>query len=151
MMTKVNELKAEIEGMCSSTSSPTPPPYSPYKWTSVTRTSIGSSTLRHAGTLSFSIPSVIPSSAREVLIYFRVVDGNNRRGPSNDIKIFTQIGTTKYEKYLYLNSWPSTGGSHNTNSDNMWFPMPPNRMVYLHVPSAHGLWVSLRLLAIGYH
>ena len=151
MLAKVNELKSEIERMCPSVATPTPtvmPPYSPYNWTSVTKTLIGSSTLQHAGTISFTIPSIIPSSAREVLVYVALRDGSVARGPQNDIKIFTQLGTTRYEKYIYLHSWDTSG--HDTNSNNLWFPMPTNRRIYLTLPQAHSLWVYARLLAIGY-
>ncbi len=159
MIAKVNELKDEIEGMCSSTitgdpslttpSPPTMPPYSPYKWTSLLKTSIGTSNLQHAGTLSFTIPSVvIPYSAREVLIHAGVYMGTSSRGPQQDLKIFTQIETTRYEKYLLEFSWYQE--AINTNSDNMWFPMPPNRRVYLTVPAAMGDNAGVRLFAIGY-
>ena len=37
-------------------------------WTSVTMTSIGSSNLQQTGTIAYDIPSVIPSSAKEVLV-----------------------------------------------------------------------------------
>ena len=144
-----------IEGVCSdnTTSPPTMPTpqqyYSPFNWTSVPITQIGTSNHQHAGTLSFTIPSVIPSSAREVLVYAGVHSGgSNLRGPKKSIKVFTQIGTTRYEKYLYLYSW--TQNAVNTNSDNMWFPMPPNRRVYLTVPAAHGTNVDALIHVIGY-
>jgi hypothetical protein len=150
MLTKVNELKAEIEGMCSTapTSPPTMPPYSPYTWTSVPKTNIGNSNLQHASTVSFTIPSVIPSTAREVLIHAGVFSGYSNKGPYHDLKFFTQIGTTRYEKYLLVYGWPQH--AYNTNSDNMWFPMPPNRRIYLTVPAAHGNNAGVRLFAIGY-
>ena len=59
-----------------------------------------------------------------------------------------QIDTTRYEKYLMVYSWSQDAIS--TNSDNMWFPMPPNRRVYLTVPTAHGANAGARLFAIGY-
>jgi hypothetical protein len=150
MLTKVNELKAEIEGMCSTapTSPPTMPPYSPYTWTSVPKTNIGNSNLQHASTVSFTIPSVIPSTAREVLIHAGVFSGYTNRGPDHDLKFFTQIGTTRYEKYLLVYSYPQL--AYNTNSDNMWFPMPLNRRIHLAVPTAHGPDAGVRLYAIGY-
>jgi hypothetical protein len=150
MLTKVNELKAEIEGMYStaSTSSLEVPPYSLYTWTSVPKTKIGTSNLQHASTVSFSIPSVIPSTAREVLIHAGVFSGYSNKGPYHDLKFFTQIGTTRYEKYLLIYSWRQS--AFNTNSDNMWFPMPPNHRIYLTVPAAHGRNAGVRLFAIGY-
>ncbi len=39
---------------------------------------------------------------------------------------------------------------YNTNSDNMWFPMPPNRRVYLGVPKLYGNAVKVSIYVIGY-
>ena len=35
------------------------------------------------------------------------------------------------------------------NSDNMWFPMPPNRSLYLTVPVAQGKSIRADLYIIG--
>ena len=149
LLSKVNQLRTAIMSMCNSTS---PPPIQQYNhpvyWTSVTKTSIGSSNLQHASTMTFTIPNIIPSNASEVLIFMGVYSGRNINGPYNDLKIFTQIGTTKYEKYLMLYPWGQS--AVNTNSDNMWFPMPPNRRVYLTVSVAHGGYALANLYAIGY-
>ncbi len=146
----MNELSALLDGMCGTS---TPPPSVQqsncrFNWTSVPLTSIGTSNLRHASTMSFTIPNVIPSSANEVLIHAGVFSGGSNRGPYHDLKIFTQIGTNRYEKYLLVYSWNQD--AINTNSDNMWFPMPPNRRVYLTVPAVHGASAGVRLFAIGY-
>ena len=117
-------------------------------WTPVSRTNIGSSNLQTAGTFSFPIPSVIPSNASEVLIYAAVQSGGSNRGPFHDITVFTQIGDTRYEKYLLLYSW--TQDAINTKSDNMWLPMPEDRLVYIIVPAPHGANASAQVVAIGY-
>ena len=154
LIEKMNDLKNAIEGVCvldePTPPAPTVPPcnYCQVNWTSVTKSLIGESDLTHAGTLSYTIPSVIPSNAREVLVHARVHSGWSNRGPHQDIKFFTQVGTSKFEKYLYLASWDQF--ATNTNSDNMWFPMPPNRRVYLNVPAAHGANAGSRIYAIGY-
>ena len=152
MVVKVNELKAEIEELCSVINpTPTVQPHIQFKWTSVPKTDVGSSSLTHTGTFSFTIPSVIPSTASEVLIYVAAHSGGADRGSTSkdyDITLFTQIGTIRYEKYLHL--FPYFHIAINTNSDNMWFPMPPNRRVYLALQTAHGANVLARLYAIGY-
>ena len=153
IMSKMEGLKAAIESMCgNSTPTSTSPPiqqyYHPVNWTSVTKKYIGSSNLQHASTMTFTIPNIIPSSAREVLIFVGANIGGSNRGPYQDVIIFTQIGTTRYEKYLTLYSW--TQNAINTNSENMWFPMPPNRRVYLTVPARHDRNARVRFFAIGY-
>ena len=111
-------------------------------------TLIGSTNLQHAATFSYTIPDVIPSTAREVLVHAGVRNGNSNNGPLQHLKIFTQIETCRYEKYLLIYSYPQE--AYNTNSDNMWFPMPPNRLVYLTVPTETGGNSGVRLFVIGY-
>ena len=84
----------------------------------------------------------------EVLVHAGVYSGWSNQGPSQDLKLFTQIGMHRYEKYLYLYSYSDE--QVNTNSDNMWFPMPPNRRLSLTVPSPHGANTGTRIFAIGY-
>ena len=116
-------------------------------WTSVPLTAIGSNNLRRAGTLSYTIPSVIPSSASEVLVLAGIYCGSSSTLHQH-IKIYTKEGTKRYEKYLQMYSHPQTG--RNTNSDNMWFPMTSNRKIYMEIPSAHGSNCEGQLNAIGY-
>ena len=136
VMSKMTGLKAALKSTCGNSIPISTQRYDhPVGWTSVTKHHIGTSNLQHASTMTFTIPHIIPSSAREVLIFVGASSGHSNRGPYNDLKVFTQIGTTKYEKYLTLYSW--TQDAWNTNSENMWFPMPPNRRVYLTVPAAY--------------
>ena len=111
---------------------------------------IGSSDLDEVITSTYIIPGIIPSNATEVLVFVGAnIHGYSNVGPSTDLKIFTQIGATKYEKYLMLYSSDQT--TYFSNSENMWFPMPPNRMVYLTVPQAYGgkiAWIGFSV--IGY-
>lgn len=152
MIAKVNELKTAIEGMCSTTTASPPTVlqqyYSPYNWTSVRKTWMGLVRYHHAGTLSLTIPSVIPSSAREVLIYARSYNAYAVRSGDMDIKVFTQIGLKQYEKYIFLTFRPQNG--HSITNDNMWFPMPPNRRIYINVPSARPNSGAVYFSAIGY-
>ena len=149
-MEKMSALKTTLDGVCSDS----PPPSTvqqwsyPITWTSVPLTQFGYTNLQHAATLSFTIPSVVPSSAREVLIHAGVSTGWSDDGPQQFIKIFTQIGITKYEKYLLMHSYPQS--AINTNSDNMWFPMPPNRRVNITLQTAIGGNAVVYLHAIGY-
>ena len=149
VLAKVNELKSLVDSACADDPTlPALPCSCQSTWTSIPATSIGTSDLQHASTMTFTIPDLIPHYANEVLIHAGVFSGRSNRGPYHDLKIFTQIGTTRYEKYLMVYSWSQE--AYNTNSDNMWFPMPPNHRVYLTVPAAHGINGGVRLFAIGY-
>jgi hypothetical protein len=108
-------------------------------------------TNRAEQTWSFFIPGIIPSTASEVLVYAVVNAGWNDRSSTINLKFFTQIGGIKYEKYLPLVAYRQS--ALNTNSDNMWFPMPPDRRVFLYAPPAYESGnhsVSATIYVIGY-
>ena len=156
---KLEALSETVQTLCgSSTASPSvttqPPPAAqcdcapPVNWTS-TVSSIGSTSIKSAGTLAYDIPSVIPSSAKEVLIFANVEVGNS--GPSSQqhyIKIYTQQGSQQFEKYIFVVTYPQNARS--TNSDNLWFPMTTGRQVFVELGHAHTGHINLYLFAIGY-
>ena len=147
---KLQALSEAVQELCGST---TPAPTSQCNcsysetWTSVPLTRIGSNNLQHAGTLAYTIPSVIPSTAREVLVLAGIHCGHTPQLHQH-IKIYTQQGTRRFEKYLQMYSYPQN--AVNTNSDNMWFPMTTNHRIYMEIPSAHGSNCEGQLNAIGY-
>ena len=117
-------------------------------WTSVPRTIIGSTQLRDVGLESFDIPSVIPSSAKEVLVLADMQVGySGPPGVLNYVKIFTTNSRT-FEKYIVLRSAHQNAWS--VNSENMWFPMTAGRRVYIESEEAHNQNLILNLHAIGY-
>ena len=121
----------------------------PNTWTSVPRTFIGYTDMQYPGTLSYVIPSVIPSTAKNVLVHATMLTGTANT-VSQNIKIFTQDGSDRhYEKYLFSFSYPQN--AINTNSDNMWFPMPVNRRIYMTVTHDSGPNCGAYLFAIGYN
>ncbi len=66
------------------------------------------------------------------------------------LKVFTQEGSNKrFEKYLYMLTFHQL--AYNTNSDNMWFPMPSNRRIYMTVNKDVGANCGAQLYAIGYN
>ena len=105
--------------------------------------------MRHPNTFSYVIPSVIPSTAKNVLIYAAIFTGIASH-VSQHIKVFTQDGSDKhYEKYLY--AFSTTQHAINTNSENMWFPMPANRRIYMTVTNDCGHSCNAILYAVGYN
>ena len=120
-----------------------------HTWTSVPITSVGSTDLRHPNTFSYVIPSVIPSTAKNVLVYATLHSGGASSAKQH-IKVFTQDGSgMHYEKYLYSYSYPQN--AVNTNSDNMWFPMPANRRIYMTVTRDAGTHCYASLYVVGYN
>ena len=118
-------------------------------WTSVTITRIAFTQLRHTGTLAYDIPSVIPNTAREVLVLVSVTVGNS--GPdhrTHQLKIYTEQDQRQYEKYVFFIS--RSQNAWNTNSENMWFPVTSGRQIFVNSAYAHTGAVEVTLHAIGY-
>jgi len=139
---KLQSLSTALQAWCNNTSMVT--------WTSVPQTKIGTSNLQNAETTSYNIPSVIPSTAREVFIFVGAFQGRTSyAGHPDSLKIYTLQGTNRYEQYLYLFPY-NYNNAFNTNSDNLWFPMPTDKMIYLEVPVAQGPNAEAELFVIGY-
>ena len=118
-------------------------------WTSVPMTRFVVSYLRDTGIHDYDIPSVIPSSAKEVLLLASAEIGKSEpQGQSHYIKIYTQQDSQTFEKYLFIKTYIQDAQS--TNSDNLWFPMTSDRKVYVHVNFTHSGYLTFYLHAIGY-
>ena len=120
-----------------------------HTWTSVPITSVGSTNLRHPNTFSYVIPSVIPSTAKNVLVFAAIHCGTANAGVSQQIKVFTQDGPKHYEKYVYMLTYNQP--AYNTNSENMWFPMPTNRRIYMTVLKDTGANCGAQVFVTGYN
>ena len=144
---KLRGLQEAVTALCGGTTVTAPTVRN--TWTSVPITSIGSTNMRHPNTFSYVIPSVIPSTAKNVLVYATMYTGYAISVPQS-IKIYTQDGSNKhYEKYIYSRSYPQS--AVNTNSENMWFPMPTNRRVYMTVTHDAGSNCGANLYVVGYN
>lgn len=103
-------------------------------WTPmVERIHVGDVLLETASTNAYDIPSVVPDTAREVLF---TAAANCRLGGGlvNDfVQFYVEINGARYVKLLYLikSAGEVLPQGFNTNSDNIWLPMPPNRLVYI--------------------
>ena len=148
--TKLQELSTAVQASCQrSTTTASSVCSCPVGWTSVTMTHIGGSSFRSAHTVSYLIPSTIPSTAKEVLVYGYFRSGiSSPFDRTSHFKIYTETNGKRYEQYISLFSYP--GNAWNTNSDNLWFPMPRNRRIYMHIPNVHGGHIYGSLYVIGY-
>ncbi len=121
-------------------------------WTSVPKTNVAYNNLNQAATFSYIIPSVIPSDAKNILIFAFADLGppkNGLHGAGGDVIIFTQDGSNEhYEQYMCLTAWT---GLWRAQTDNMWFPMPANRRIYITLPVSMVNDGGLILYAIGYN
>ena len=118
-------------------------------WTPVIFSYIGSANFYPApSTFHFQIPSVIPHTAREFLLYAYIDCGSSVNDIVDDIVFYVEHGGMRFEKFLRVHSWSQN--AWNTNSDNMWFPMPANKQVHLDVVQVTIPYCFARLYAIGY-
>lgn len=105
-----------------------------------------------AETRSFKIPDVVPDWAKDVFLYVSIFNGTTPKPitvDEEDIEVSVSVGGAEYRQYIYVR--PYSQDSFNTNSENMWFPMPPTRMVQVKttaaIPEVH---TGLRICVIGY-
>ena len=118
-------------------------------WKSVPITLIGNTDFRSRGTLSYEIPSIIPDEAMEVLIYAYFYKRSSS-GSTSHFKIHTEGDDgEEYAKYITLTPY-SYSYSHSSNTDNLWFPMPSSRRIFLNVPNALSSSIGGLLYVIGY-
>ena len=110
---------------------------------------MGSGTLNHDFTIAYNIPGV-PDNASEFLLYASVTCGNSleHTSQSGDIEFYVLRGGVRCAKYLYMVGYYQD--AINTNSDNMWLPMPSNKVVYVKVPTPLTGYCYFVLYVIGY-
>ena len=80
---KLHGLKDAIEELCGGSSGTIPTVRN--TWKSVPMTTIGSTNLRHPSTLSFDFPNVIPSTAKNVLIYVAIQCGKANQDTTSNL------------------------------------------------------------------
>ena len=130
---------------------------SPITWTPVPMTVFGDINFQQTGVLVFPIPSEIPSTAYEILVYAVVYAGNTRPKVHHDyIRIYTQEKSrqyaeapVQYSKYLGFAIYEQDAWS--TNSENMWFPLTTDRQLYVEVYNAYDGNIEFSVSAIGYY
>ena len=149
---KLQELKSSVDSLCGEVNATLPPPPIRNTWTSVPKTNVAFNNLHQAATFSYIIPSVIPSDAKNILIFAVAGLGppkNALYAAGGDVIIFTQDGSNEhYEQYMNLTAWK---GTWRSQTDNMWFPMPANRRIYITVPVSMANDGGFYLYAIGYN
>jgi hypothetical protein len=97
----------------------------------------------------FSLENIVPETATQLLIYATVYSGNTY-GPTVfvDISIFVYVDDKDLAQHLYITAYQQE--AYNSNTDNMWFPVPSSKIIYVYVPVAVPGWAGFRLEAIGY-
>ena len=135
-MTKLEQVFNEMCGTNVPTISPTlsPPPEPVVEWESIARTQIGTINMGSTSTQSFLIPSSVPATAKEVLVYVYAYMGSSSDS-FYTMKVFTESSSTRqFVNYIAIKTYHQS--AYAVASDNMWFPMPSNRRVYVMLSGA---------------
>ena len=80
--------------------------------------------------------NVVPGNAKELLILIAVHSGGSTPLPSQCITVFVEGDGVRYAKYIKVT--PHSQDAWNDNTDNVWLPMPNDRLVYVDVPVEFG-------------
>ena len=142
----MKELKTAFNSLCNSTAAS--PELNPVEWNSIPLTRIGDINMRTTATQTFQIPSTIPQTAKEILVYVYIIGGRSA-SIFVQMKVYTEMShTRRFEKYLPLRTWSQE--AHTMTADNMWFPLTPNRRVYLSLSGTTSGNVWGHINVIGY-
>jgi len=97
----------------------------------------------------YSIPEVVPSTVREVLIYVWVRTGGKNSDGDSNFKFTINAGSDAPYFLLHLHGYNQDAWSYN--SDNVWLPMPADRQIQVELlgESINGNW-SGEIRVIGY-
>ena len=128
--TCLKTLAVAFDTLCLDTSEP-PTCSCPVEWESFDLVRVGIVNFQTTALQTFTIPSQVPSTAKEVLVFINVYLGYSQDLISQ-MKIYTQHSPTRrFEKYLPLKAYNQKAWS--TASENMFFPMPQDRHIYLRI------------------
>ena len=104
-------------------------------WTPVVKTHIGNFSLQNATTYNFQIPDIIPFAAREFMVYGIVKCGRSdplTNKSKGQIIFYVIHNGLRFDKFLFMES-NYNRNAWTTNSDNMWFPMPADRLLHVEI------------------
>ena len=91
----------------------------------------------------------MPDTATQILIYTTAYSGNTRElSIFMDVSVFVYIDERRLSQHLSLIGYPQD--AYNTNSDNMWFPVPANKIVNVEFPYGVPGISEVVLRAVGY-
>ena len=146
--TCITTLGQAFTSLCNETI-PALPCSCPVEWESSDLIQLGTINMGSTSTQSFVIPSSsVPSTAREVLVYVYAYMGTSQ-DVFAQMKIYTESSPTrKFVKYLALKAYNQN--AYAVASDNMFFPMPSNRRVYVMLSRTLSGYVFGYVNIIGY-
>ena len=83
---------------------------------------IGNVDMETTDVQTFPLPTSIPATATEVLIYAYIKAGVSEI-VSPEVRYYTQLGAYTFDMYLHISGWPQD--ANTVTCDNMWLPLTP--------------------------
>lgn len=107
-------------------------------------------TLNFARLYQFNVENIIPDTATQILIYAKTHCGNAylKSAMFMDVSVFVNIDGMPLSKYLLVVGYHQD--AYSTNSDDMWFPVPSNKVINVNIPKSIPGVCNFRLIIIGY-
>ena len=118
------------------------------EWTPTSKTRLGNISLSTTATQAFHLPALIPASANNTLLFVDIQAGRSSPDRSSHVKLYATHNGVQYTKYISVHTYDQEAWS--TNSDNIWLPVLPNRVIYAQSPSEHSGHIISTIDIIGY-
>ena len=83
------------------------------------------------------------------MLYSVVERGDAGVQRAGDVIFYVMRNGLRFEKFLYMHSYPQY--AWNTNSDNMWLPMPADRLLHVEVTITFSDNCLALFTTTGYH
>jgi hypothetical protein len=89
-------------------------------WTPISKVNLGSLPYQFIGTSTYSIPSAVSVTAKEILVYAYIKTGGGNPDKDIEFRIYTKNGPTEYSFYLFAHGYSQ--GAWSYNSETFWLP-----------------------------
>ena len=140
---RIDRVKSDITGELKKKSDVKWSPVSPYRLFSV-----GAG--NRCGVQQCKIPlNLVPGQAREILLLVACHSGSaSPKGVTHCLSLFVEENGVRYAKYIHITTHGQS--ALNDNTENMWLPMPTDRMLQFDVPQVFSGIITCNVILTGY-
>ena len=93
--------------------------------------------------------NLVPVQAREILLLVACHSGSAApRGVTHRLSVFVEENGVRYAKYIHITTYGQN--ALNDNTENMWLPMPTDRMLHFDIPQVFSGIITCNILLTGY-
>ena len=118
-------------------------------WIPLAKTRLGYINIETTGIQAFHLPAIVPTTAKEVLLFVDVLSSLTSPTGHSHVKIYTVHEGIHYAKYVSAHTYNQQ--AVYVNSDNIWLPLFSSKTVYVQVPNRHNrLNIHISIDITGY-